>query len=128
MHQKGKQRLEPDGIWYTSVSGIWQTVWLEVLPSQHIRSLKLTPTSMPAVFWFEMAFSEAVDLSQVELEATASFEGQEVPCREWSCTIPSGVEACQMLLHIPDPKKWHPDHPHLYDPDAQAESGGSGSG
>ena len=32
MHQKGKQRLQPGGIWYTSTSGIWQTVWLEVVP------------------------------------------------------------------------------------------------
>jgi beta-galactosidase/beta-glucuronidase len=43
LHQKGKQRLNPGGIWYTSVSGIWQTVWLEVLPKRHIRSLKITP-------------------------------------------------------------------------------------
>ncbi|NLC30365.1 MAG: hypothetical protein GX773_07885, partial [Chloroflexi bacterium] len=44
LHQKGKQRLQPGGIWYTSISGIWQTVWLEVLPRQHIRSLKIPPS------------------------------------------------------------------------------------
>ncbi len=108
MHQKGKQRLEPGGIWYTSVSGIWQTVWLEVLPSQHIRSLKLTPNLDASNLLIEVALSESVNLSQVELEAIASFEGGEVA----HARIPS---ANQVLLHIPDPKQWHPDHPHLYD-------------
>ena len=34
----GKQRLKPEGIWYTTNSGIWQTVWLEPVslsPHQH---------------------------------------------------------------------------------------------
>jgi len=108
MHQKGKQRLEPNGIWYTSVSGIWQTVWLEVLPRQHIHSLKLTPNLDASNLLLEVALSEAVDKSRMELEAIASFEGQEV-------ARSNIFSARQMLLQIPDPKKWHPDHPHLYD-------------
>ena len=39
----GKQRLNPRGIWYTAVSGIWQTAWLEVVPAAYIASLKITP-------------------------------------------------------------------------------------
>ncbi len=108
MHQKGKQCLEQNGIWYTSVSGIWQTVWLEVLPRQHICSLKLTPNLDASNLLIEVALSDAVDKSQMELEAIASFEGQEV-ARERI------TSASDMLLHISDPKKWHPDHPYLYD-------------
>lgn len=42
---RGKQFWEekPRGIWYTSSTGIWQTVWLEVVPKQYIRELYLTP-------------------------------------------------------------------------------------
>jgi len=40
---RGKQVLAPKGIWYTAVSGIWQSVWLEPVPEISIRSLKLTP-------------------------------------------------------------------------------------
>ena len=40
---RGKQVLKPHGIWYTAVTGIWQTVWLEPVPSEHIRSLKIVP-------------------------------------------------------------------------------------
>ena len=43
MQQRGKQVLKPKGIWYTAVSGIWQTVWLEVVPEISIEGLKLTP-------------------------------------------------------------------------------------
>ncbi len=41
---RGKQVLKPQGIWYTAVSGIWQTVWIEPVPSQlHLSELRLTP-------------------------------------------------------------------------------------
>ncbi len=40
---RGKQRLEPGGIWYHGQSGIWQTVWIESVPRNYIRGLKLTP-------------------------------------------------------------------------------------
>ncbi|HQN44295.1 MAG TPA: hypothetical protein PLA25_09185, partial [Anaerolineaceae bacterium] len=43
MQAHGKQSLRPKGIWYTAVSGIWQTVWLEPTPQTCIRGLKMTP-------------------------------------------------------------------------------------
>ena len=39
----GKQRNKPEGIFYTAVSGIWQTVWLEPSPAAHITNLSMTP-------------------------------------------------------------------------------------
>ena len=39
----GKQTLEPKGIYYTRVSGIWQTVWLEDVPERHFRMVKMKP-------------------------------------------------------------------------------------
>ena len=40
---RGKQVRNPHGIWYTPVTGIWQTVWLEPVPGGHIESIKITP-------------------------------------------------------------------------------------
>jgi hypothetical protein len=40
---RGKQILKPEGIWYTAVTGIWQTVWLEPVPKAYIQSLRITP-------------------------------------------------------------------------------------
>ncbi|MBR5144776.1 MAG: glycoside hydrolase family 2, partial [Clostridia bacterium] len=40
----GKQTKKRGGMWYTPVSGIWQTVWLESVPESYIAKLKVTPT------------------------------------------------------------------------------------
>ena len=40
---RGKQVKDPRGIWYTPVTGIWQTVWLEPVPEVYTRKLKITP-------------------------------------------------------------------------------------
>ncbi len=42
-HSRGKQKTDRGGIWYTPQSGIWQTVWLERVPSDDIQSLRITP-------------------------------------------------------------------------------------
>ena len=36
--------VSPEGIWYTPVTGIWQTVWLEEVPATYIASTRQTPT------------------------------------------------------------------------------------
>ena len=40
---RGKQVSNPEGIWYTPVSGIWQTVWMEPVAGKHIKNLRITP-------------------------------------------------------------------------------------
>ncbi|MBE6951643.1 MAG: glycoside hydrolase family 2 [Ruminococcaceae bacterium] len=40
----GKQKADRGGMWYTPVSGIWQTVWMESVPEQYIRGVKLEPS------------------------------------------------------------------------------------
>ena len=40
---RGKQVLTPNGIWYTPVSGIWQTVWIEPVAKSHISGIKAIP-------------------------------------------------------------------------------------
>ena len=39
----GKQKYKRGGMWYTPVSGIWQTVWLEARPEKHVEDIKITP-------------------------------------------------------------------------------------
>src|ERR1043166_9065570 len=43
LQPRGKQVLNPNGIWYTAVSGIWQTVWLETVPAAHVREPSKAP-------------------------------------------------------------------------------------
>ncbi len=40
----GKQTKKRGGMWYTPVSGIWQTIWAECVPSEYIEKIKITPT------------------------------------------------------------------------------------
>src|SRR5690606_22949287 len=42
---RGKQdwQLNPHSIWYPRTTGIWQTVWLEVIPETHIECIRWTP-------------------------------------------------------------------------------------
>ena len=39
----GKQRKDRGGMWYTPVSGIWQTVWMEAVPARHVECIRITP-------------------------------------------------------------------------------------
>ena len=42
-HARGKQQLERGGMFYTAQSGIWQTVWMEIVPDDYIKDIRTTP-------------------------------------------------------------------------------------
>ena len=82
-------------IWYTPQSGIWQTVWLESVPQNYIRSLRVTPL---------------FDAHQVEI--TVEGEGQcTIDLEGRRYTFPAGVPA-----HVPVRafRPWSPEQPTLY--------------
>src|SRR5690606_3418919 len=66
---RGKQINNPHGIWYTPVSGIWQTVWLESVPETHIVSTKQTPDVDNSVLKFSAELSSAKAGDQILVEA-----------------------------------------------------------
>ena len=107
MQQRGKQVLKPNGIWYTPISGIWQTVWLEGVPALSIEAMKLTPDLDGAVLQIEVRLRGA-DGADVRLEVEA-FDGGE--------TVASGGGPVDQALRlpIPAPHAWNPADPHLYD-------------
>ena len=52
---RGKQVRRPRSIWYTAVTGIWQTVWLETVPSWHVSGLRID--------WRRPAIAVAMELT-----------------------------------------------------------------
>ena len=112
----GKQSLRPRAIWYTAVSGIWQTVWLEPVPKASIRSLKMTPDLAG-----EQLVIEAVldgDMAGLTVESEASFDGMHVA----QTTVPAGKK---LTLTIPHPQAWSPEKPNLYDLLVYLKKGGT---
>ena len=103
----GKQVINPRGIFYTSVTGIWQTVWLENVPEDYIENIVTTPDFDKATVSVEVDFTNPTrdDLYQVEV----SYEGQLVASAKSINGQPVEVNMPEDFL------RWTPDHPFLYD-------------
>ena len=96
----GKQHRCPHGMWYTPVSGIWQSVWLEAVPAKGaVASVRLTP-----------------DLAgvTVEVDAGGADYNLAVPLEGGKMLTAAGSSGSPLRLDIPEPRLWTPDSPYLY--------------
>lgn len=103
---RGKQVKKPEGIWYTPVTGIWQTVWIEALPETYISNLRNTPNIDKKSVTVETAVQNAQASDQVRVSVwdKGTKIGEE--------TVPAGSAA---TIQVHNPRLWSPDSPHLYD-------------
>ncbi len=105
---RGKQVSSPGGIWYTAVTGIWQTVWLEPVPMDEgwIHALKIIPDID------ESSVSVVVDIGAVSKEHAV-----EIKVKEEGNAIAGDKNKPGTLIKVPvpDQKLWSPDSPTLYD-------------
>lgn len=108
---RGKQVADPKGIWYTPVTGIWQTVWLETVPGDYIKGIKATPDIDERKAKVDLQFPALSAGASILVKAFAN--GEEVSSKE----IPVGAKSEEALveLTIPEPVLWSPDNPFLYD-------------
>ncbi|MCO5297924.1 MAG: hypothetical protein M9921_13830 [Fimbriimonadaceae bacterium] len=97
---RGKQVQNPNGIWYTPTTGLWQSVWLEPVPEHAIDSLRIDATDLAGSV---KLLVDGRGLSGLRLEASAA--GVKA----------TGPADAALTLGIPSPKLWTPDNPHLYD-------------
>jgi len=103
---RGKQVTSPRGIWYTAVTGIWRTVWLEPVPKTYISKLKITP-----------------DIDQETLTVEPVIEGPaegtsfNLTVRQGENIVAEAVVEGRLpaVVRISQPELWSPDHPALYD-------------
>ena len=88
----GKQSLNRGGMWYTPVSGIWQSVWLESVPEDYVNHLDMQTTLTQAVITVTPALS-----------GTVTLEGREYPLVDGKAVLTPEA-----------PHPWTPEDPHLY--------------
>lgn len=103
---RGKQVRKPESIWYTAVTGIWQTVWLEPVSGAGIMQFQLTPDVDAGVL--RITAGGPLAEGRFTVEAAALEEGREVSSAE-------GTRGGEFSLPIPYAKLWSPDSPFLYD-------------
>ncbi len=101
----GKQALKNGGIWYTRVTGIWQTVWLENVSERFIRDLDFNCDIKSGSVQVETKLS-GKPLAGEKIRVTATSGGKEVATESGSAAI---------TLKIPAAKLWSPAEPNLYD-------------
>lgn len=103
---RGKQKINPSGIWYTPVTGIWQTVWMEVVPETRLTSLRSETK------WEDEAliFYPGVSGNQegLQLEISLYNEGEEV-------IISTAEVSDSRRIILENPKPWSPTAPNLYE-------------
>ena len=116
---RGKQRLSRGDIWYTAQSGIWQSVWYEVVSAAHLESLTLKGDMFGSL---EVRASVQVSgpakaqagakTGALELRLSLKDElGQDVLLATLPVNEAGEVSA---ELHVDDPQLWSPESPHLY--------------
>ncbi len=100
---RGKQVVKPQGIWYTAVTGIWQTVWLEPVSASSITSLRIDPD---------------VDRARVTIRAALRTQADGLTLQVLDADgrpMASGPAAEPVVAPVRSPRLWSPDDPYLYD-------------
>lgn len=128
---RGKQKLESGGIWYTAQSGIWQPVWLEVVPERRVEQLVLHPDAEAGQLLLDVDVTDQEGLLRVYVAdgegrpvatATVPVEEGAVPldARPSDEALAAGEEPAaarrrvRVAVAVPDPHRWEPDDPYLY--------------
>ena len=112
---RGKQVNNPEGIWYTPVTGIWQTVWLEPVTARHIEELRITPD-----------IDQHLLTVKAHLNMRAPSDLIEVNVYDGNQLVATGKSINDEAVVIPmpeDAKLWSPDFPFLYTLKVMLKSG-----
>lgn len=94
-YSRGKQKTKRGGIWYSPQSGIWQSVWMESVPEEYIKGVRITPD---------------FDKEQVRFDFDGA-EGVQITVYDGSDII---ADTTDRVIKIPSFKAWSPESPFLY--------------
>lgn len=103
---RGKQVNEPKSIWYTPITGIWQTVWLESVPITYISDFRLIPNIDDSTLQITTSLGGAGGAYNIQAQA---FDGEMLVAE---VTDSAGAT---ITLQLENAKLWSPESPFLYD-------------
>lgn len=113
---RGKQVSHPEGIWYTPVTGIWQTVWLEPVSESYIQDLRITPDIDNSLLSLKALVKDATSKDLVEVKV---FDGQQLVAQGKSIN-----GECVQVAMPENAKLWSPESPFLYTLKVSLKQGG----
>ena len=137
---RGKQTLKPGGMYYHGQSGIWQTVWLEIVPESYLKGLKITPLLEEEAVDLSLTFSDVPECGDPRVRITvfspalydlengtedafksvfksagvfntAGSAGEEDPARTFDFPWKRRM---RVRIPVPEPRLWSPEDPALY--------------
>ena len=126
---RGKQVKEPRGIWYTSVSGIWQSVWIEPVAPAHITDYNVVSSAADKAInvTVDAAGVQEGDVVKVYLldggigYSTETANAAKPAADGMYSVLASGmaVPGGTVTLNVRNPKLWSPESPYIYGLDIQ---------
>jgi beta-galactosidase/beta-glucuronidase len=125
---RGKQdwKLEPHSIWYHRTTGIWQTVWLEVVPATYLASLRWTPNVERWEIGLDVRFA-GEQRDDLQLRVRLKAKDQLLADDTYAVTGPELARAISLSdPGIDDYRNellWHPDNPNLIEAELQLLDG-----
>ena len=109
---RGKQVATPQGIWYTPVTGIWQTVWLEAVAPAYVTSYLATADIKEGILKVNV---QAEGLKSSDIVRVCLLEGGKgYSAEKPSAKILAEGHGSEVSLSVPDMQVWSPDNPYLY--------------
>ncbi len=103
---RGKQVSKPQGIWYTPVTGIWQTVWLEAVADSYFEDVYTVPDLDASAIEVHTALSGFKPGDKINISVTD--QGKNITTKTFENIGPHKIT-------LPGLQAWSPDHPKLYD-------------
>ena len=114
MQPRGKQCIVNSAIWYTPVSGIWQTVWMEPVDKTHITSYYPVGNLAKSLITVDVKTANAYSRDVIKVELLEGGVGYNPEKPSETVLAEAVVSKGKAVLNVPEMKTWSPDSPYLY--------------